>query len=114
MTPPRWQRWRSLARDAPWRDWQWLRLPRRVLHEARADGITGEAAKVAYYFFLSLFPMILALFAFTGIVGGNEAFRWTMRHLRQALPGDAADYLARFVHEVTGRAGPACSRSACC
>jgi hypothetical protein len=31
-----------------------------------ADNITGEAAKAAYYFFLSLFPMILALFAFTG------------------------------------------------
>lgn len=73
-----------------------------ILREARDDGITGEAAKAAYYFFLSFFPGILALFAFTGILGGDETFQWIMSRLHAALPGEAAEYLGQFVREVTG------------
>ena len=77
-----------------------------IFREAMEDGITGEAAKAAYYFFLSLFPLILALFAFTGILGGQEAFEWIMGRLRMALPGEAAEYLASFVDEITGNSRP--------
>lgn len=83
-----------------------MAILRGIFREAIADGVTGEAAKVAYYFFLSLFPMILALFAFTGILGGSEAFEWVMGNLRRALPGEAAEYLAQFVLEVTGATRP--------
>ena len=79
---------------------------RSVLREAKADAITGEAAKVTYYFFLSLFPLILALFALTGMLGGQEAFRWIMGHLRQAMPGEAAAYVEGFVREITGDERP--------
>jgi membrane protein len=77
-----------------------------VFREAMADRITGEAAKVAYYFFLSFFPSILALFAFTGILGGDDAFQWIMKQLRSAMPGEAAEYLSRFVREITGESRP--------
>lgn len=77
-----------------------------IFREAMADGITGEAAKAAYYFFLSFFPLILALFAFTGILGGQEAFEWIMAWLHRALPGEAAEYLEAFVGEVTGESRP--------
>lgn len=73
-----------------------------VFKEAMEDKITGEAAKAAYYFFLSLFPAILALFAFTGIFGGDATFRWIMTQLRGAMPGQAADFLQDFVREITG------------
>lgn len=79
---------------------------RQLVREAMADRITGEAAKAAYYFFLSFFPMILALFAFTGIFGGDAAFEWTMARLRTVLPGDSADYLQGFVDEITGESRP--------
>lgn len=78
----------------------------QIFKEAMEDGITGEAAKAAYYFFLSLFPAILALFAFTGILGGDETFRWIMAQLRGALPGQAADFLQKFVGEITGDSRP--------
>ncbi len=81
-------------------------LGRALWRESIDDGITGEAAKAAYYFFLSFFPMILALFAVTGIFGGNAAFQWIMDWLRTALPGDAAEYLRKFVLEVTGEKRP--------
>ncbi len=78
----------------------------RIFKEAMEDGITGEAAKAAYYFFLSFFPAILALFAFTGILGGDETFRWIMGQLRAALPGQAAEFLQDFVREITGDSRP--------
>ena len=71
-----------------------------------ADNITGEAAKVAYYFFLSLFPLILVLFALTGLVGGDAAFRWIMTQIQGAVPSESAGYLTQFIAEITNRQRP--------
>lgn len=81
-------------------------LTKVIVLEAIEDRLNAEAARAAYYFFLSLFPAILALFALTGIFGGDAAFEWIMDRLRLALPGDAARYLQRFVLEVTGESRP--------
>ncbi|MDX1630262.1 MAG: YihY/virulence factor BrkB family protein [Thermoanaerobaculia bacterium] len=81
-------------------------LIRQVLREAIEDRITAEAARAAYYFFLSLFPLLLAIFSLTGIFGGDQAFEWIVAHLRAALPGDAALYLEQFVRDVTGESRP--------
>lgn len=79
---------------------------RQVFREAMHDRITAEAARAAYFFFLSLFPLILAMFALTGILGGDRAFDWIMGRLRLALPGEAAVYLEEFVAEITGETRP--------
>ena len=83
-----------------------LRFPRLVVREAIADDLAGEAARAAYFAFLSLFPIVIALFALTGLFGGDAAFDAIMQVIRQSLPGDAADYLQRFVGEVTGSSRP--------
>ncbi len=83
-----------------------LELLKKIVREAQKDRLTSEAAKAAYYFFLSFFPTILALFALTGILGGDAAFGWIMSQLYAALPDDAAAYLSRFVGEVTGESRP--------
>lgn len=85
---------------------RFVRFLYRLVRESIQDGITGEAAKAAYYFFLSFFPVILALFALTGIFGGDDAFRWIMGHLELLLPGSAEVYVADSVREVTDRARP--------
>lgn len=77
-----------------------------IFKEAMRDRITAEAARAAYYFFLSLFPLILALFALTGILGGDATFEWIMGRLEMALPGEAARYLGQAVGEVTGQSRP--------
>jgi membrane protein len=82
------------------------KLVREIFSEAMDDRITGEAAKAAYYFFLSFFPAILALFAFTGLVGGDATFSWIMEKLRTAMPGNAAEILADFVSEISGQSRP--------
>jgi membrane protein len=78
----------------------------RIVRSALDDNITGEAAKAAYYFFLSLFPMILAIFALTGIFGGEAAFAWIMDQLQRALPEDTSAYLETFVREITDQPRP--------
>ena len=83
-----------------------MELLKKIFQEAQKDRLTAEAAKAAYYFFLSFFPTILALFALTGILGGDAAFTWIMDQLYAALPGEAASYLSRFVLEVTGQDRP--------
>jgi membrane protein len=74
---------------------------RRTVAAAAEDNITGEAAKAAYYFFLSLFPMVIALFAFTGILGGTAAFELIMGWLETALPEETTALLENVVREIT-------------
>lgn len=77
-----------------------------VLKKAIADDIMGTAARVAYYFFLAIFPAIIALFALAGIVGGDQAFEWIMSRVRQGLPQDAEGIIEQFVGGVTGESRP--------
>jgi len=70
-----------------------------IFREAMEDDILGTAARVAYYFFL-------ALFALTGIVGGEDAFDWIMSRVREGLPGDAESILEGCVREITGESRP--------
>jgi membrane protein len=84
----------------------WERV-KGVVSGAMDDNITGEAAKAAYYFFLSLFPMILAGFAFTGFLGGSAAFETIMGWLQGMLPAAATEYLEDFVREITDSRQPA-------
>lgn len=79
---------------------------KRVVSGAMSDNITGEAAKAAYYFFLSLFPMILAAFALTGFLGGTAAFDTIMGWLQGVMPAAATEYLGEFVREITNERRP--------
>ena len=51
------------------------RLVRRVAEKFGQDRIPAESARIAFYFFLSLFPFLLILFSLTGMLGREAAFR---------------------------------------
>ena len=51
-------------------------IPGEVFQSCRRDRINAESASIAYYFFLSFFPMILTLFGLTGLIGRQTAFDW--------------------------------------
>lgn len=90
---------RSFLRET----WQ---VARATFRNARADDLTGEAAKMAYYFFLSLFPLVLVLFAVTGIVGGESAFDRITRAVQTTVPDYAWQFVTSLIHEVTDRRRP--------
>jgi membrane protein len=79
---------------------------RVVGRHALADDIQGEAAKVAWNFFFSLFPAILVLFAVTGYVGGEALFDALTARIEEVLPGESADFLAGVVQEITHQRRP--------
>jgi len=79
---------------------------RVALREAVKDDLLGEAAKIAYYFFLSLFPLVLVVFALTGLVGGDAAFERLSAVAGAAVPHYAWQFVRGLVEEVTGRQRP--------
>jgi membrane protein len=81
-------------------------LVKRLLSRMSAHKLVDEAAKIAYFSFLSVFPLILILLALAGMVGGEAAFDWVMAQLVLIMPGEAADYLGKFVQDVTGVSRP--------
>lgn len=76
-------------------------LARRIFERASSHRIADESAKIAYFCFLSLFPLVLILFALAGLLGGERAFDWVMMQLQSIMPLEAADYFGRFVQDVT-------------
>jgi len=61
--------------------------------------LLGEGAKVAFFFLLALFPLLLVLLALTGLIGGPDTFEALMRGLRRALPPSAVGYVEAFLEE---------------
>lgn len=69
------------------------RIAQRVAESPIQDRVAAESARIAFYFFLSFFPFILALFAITGMVGGEGAFEWIMGAFAAALPRQTSRFL---------------------
>lgn len=89
--------------SAPPRD---TRLPvsepiwKRVLHEFKEDRVTDQGARVAYYFFMSFPPAIMAIFALAGLFGGPALADWLMARAADTMPGEAATLVEGFVNDV--------------
>src|SRR5579885_1616780 len=85
----------------------WISRAWRVLRQAigRAldeDDITGRAAQLAYFFFLSIFPLLISLIAFAGIVPYlREHVRVGVGELTaRFLPGSAAGLVEKILEQV--------------
>ena len=76
-------------------------VAQEVIHRCNRDRLATEAASIAFYFFLSFFPLILSLFALTGLIGRESAFDWIMNEFLVALPAEASASIGEFVHQVT-------------
>lgn len=81
-------------------------LWKRVLHEFKADDVPDQAAKVAYYFFLSLPPAVMALFGLTGLFGGQRTGDWLTGRLTGSLPAEASALVTGFVQDVVHGEAP--------
>jgi membrane protein len=81
-------------------------IPGKVVYGAVHHRLNGEAAKTAFYLFLSLFPLLLVLLSVTGLIGGHAVFDYLARRLERAAPQDAARYVERFIRDVTDNRRP--------
>lgn len=81
-------------------------LWKRVMKELKDDDLAGQAAKVAYYFFLSLPPLVMALFGLAGLFGSDRSAAWLTEQLQGALPPEASGLIQGFVDQVVREKHP--------
>jgi membrane protein len=76
-------------------------LLKRTGKEILADGVPTLAAQTAYYFFFSLFPLLLFLTPLLSIVGErDQVMQFVMWQLQSLVKGDAVKPLAEAIHNV--------------
>jgi membrane protein len=67
----------------------WKQTLKRTLKEIKADRVTLIAAGMAYYFFLALFPAIIAAIGVMDLIGTST--EWLINWIRTSLPGGAGE-----------------------
>lgn len=83
-------------------------LLKQTYRDIMDDRIPSLAAETAYYFFFSLFPLLLFLTPLLGLVGnGPELMNAMLARLSATLPADALSLLSRTLTEVVTSSGGA-------
>jgi membrane protein len=81
----------------------WKKMAVRVWNEMNRDDVFGDAAKLAYYFLLALFPLLIFLTSAIGlIVGAGTGMRHTLfQYLARVMPSSASQLIDSTMLEVT-------------
>lgn len=88
-----------MAKASPTRDWK--EALRRTTQEIRDNKTTFMAAGVAFYWFLAVFPALIAAVGVLDLVdAGPLAIDWIRQAVSAALPGDAAKVLIDSVSDI--------------
>ena len=83
-------------------------LVKKTVKEIWEDRIPSLAAETAYYFFFSLFPLLLFLTPLLGLVGnGQELMESLLLRLSSTLPADALSLLRKTLTEIIKSSGNA-------
>jgi membrane protein len=83
-----------------------LRTAGRFLAQLWTDDVVGQAARMADFFFLSLFPALLFVFALTGLIGGANAFNTVANVLGALMPRSAWAAIAGSIREAVTHSRP--------
>ncbi len=76
-------------------------LLKKTGQEILADNILGLAAQTAYYFFFSLFPLLLFTTPLIGVFGDqSEIIAWVTQQAERVLPADALGLVLGVVNDV--------------
>ena len=83
-------------------------LVKKTVKEIGDDRIPSLAAETAYYFFFSLFPLLLFLTPLLGLVGnGQQLMESLLSRLATTIPADALSLLRRTLSEIVSTSGGA-------
>ena len=91
--------------DLPARSW--VQILNRTVKEFRDDDLTDRAAALTYYGVMSLFPMLLVLVAFLGLVGQESTINTMIDSLRSAGLDDVAKNVQDPLNEIVQNKGGA-------
>ena len=83
-------------------------LVKRTVKEIGEDRIPSLAAETAYYFFFSLFPLLLFLTPLLGLIGnGQQLMESMLGRLSTTMPADTLSLLRRVLREIVTSSGSA-------
>jgi membrane protein len=83
-------------------------LVKKTVKEIGEDRIPSLAAETAYYFFFSLFPLLLFLTPLLGLIGnGQELMESLLARMATTIPADALSLLRRTLGEIITSSGGA-------
>ncbi|MDB4883787.1 MAG: ribonuclease [Gemmatimonadetes bacterium] len=83
-------------------------LVKKTVKEIGDDRIPSLAAETAYYFFFSLFPLLLFLTPLLGLVGnGQQLMESMLVRLSATMPADSLSLLRRVLGEIVSSSGGA-------
>ena len=83
-------------------------LVKRTVKEIGEDRIPSLAAETAYYFFFSLFPLLLFLTPLLGLIGnGQQLMESMLGRLSTTMPPDTLSLLRRVLGEIVTSSGNA-------
>ncbi len=86
---------------------KWKQLSARVWSEIKTDDVFGESAKLAYYFLLALFPLLIFLTSAIGlVVGSGTGLRHALfNYLSQVMPSSAFQLIDATMWELSNASG---------
>ncbi|HLJ17549.1 MAG TPA: YihY/virulence factor BrkB family protein [Bryobacteraceae bacterium] len=84
----------------------WRELAKRTCRKSWEDEIFGQSARMAFYFFFALFPVLLLLSILLGkTVGGASDWRDALLDsFKQVLPPDASALMMQTIQQISRRA----------
>ena len=83
---------------------RWKDAAKRTTQQFKSDRGTLLSAGMAFYWFLAVFPALLAAVGITGLVGAStETVDSIQRAIQSALPGDASRVLTEALEAATMR-----------
>jgi membrane protein len=91
--------------DLPSRSWK--QIVKRTVKEFQDDNLTDWGAALTYYGVMSLFPMLLVLVAFLGLVGQESTISTMTDSLRSAGLSDVASNIQGPLNEIVRNKGGA-------
>jgi membrane protein len=85
----------------------WKEFGKRVWREITKDDTFGDAAKLAYYFLLALFPLLIFLTSAIGLlVGSSTGMRQTLfAYLSRVMPSSAFQLIDNTMLEINQASG---------
>ena len=77
-----------------------------LVREVYRQRLSDEAAKIAYFLLISLFPFLLVLFSLVGRFASDAVSSWALEQLLNVMPRETAEYVSRYVEEVVSSVRP--------
>jgi membrane protein len=84
----------------------WLELAKRTCRKSWEDEVFGQSARLAFYFFFAMFPVLLLLVILLGrsTGAGSELLGVLLDSSKQVLPPDASALVANTTRQLNVRA----------